>query len=77
MLKYRVVFIDRRFAFVHKRFTNSGGNDHLRTSRRSDDEIAYLKQKWGKWIAVEGAKTTIKLKVKVKRRQSGRGALQV
>ena len=69
LLKYRVVLIDRRFAFVHKRFTNRGGNDHMRSSARNQLEIERLQARWGQWLGVEEAKSTIKLKVKVKRRQ--------
>lgn len=73
LLKHRIVFIDRRFSFVHKRFTNSGGNDHVRSAQRSQAEIDRLKDRWGPWLGVEEAKTTIKIKVKVRRRQTGRG----
>lgn len=69
MFKYRVVCIDTRYSFVHKRFKNRGGNDHMRSSDRNALEIERLLARWGKWLNVERAKTTLKLKVKVKRRQ--------
>lgn len=69
MLKYRVVCIDTRYSFVHKRFKNRGGNDHVRSSERNAVEIERLLDRWGPWLAIEQAKTTVKLKVKVRRRQ--------
>ncbi len=69
LLKHRVVCIDTRFAFVHKRFKNRGGNDHMRSAERNQLEIERLKDRWGHWLGVEEAKTTVKLKVRVKRRQ--------
>ena len=69
ILKYRVVCIDTRFAFVHKRFKNKGGNDHVRSSDRNRLEIERLKDRWGKWLALTDAKTTLRLNCKVPRRQ--------
>lgn len=69
LLKYRVVAIDRRFAFVHRRFTNPGGNDHMRSSSRNELEIERLQARWGRWIGVQQVKTTTRLKVRVRRRQ--------
>lgn len=69
-LKYRCIFTDLRFAFVEQRFNNTGGNAHMRSAERNAHEMAYLKQKWGKWIRVVEGKGTVMIKVDVERRQN-------
>ena len=84
-LKHRCIFIDLRFAFVEQRFNNTGGNAHMRSEERNQRELAYLKQKWGKWLSIRPGKTTVRLIVNVGRRQNlvvaalmvGHGALFV
>lgn len=66
---FRTVFIDHRFSFVHRRFGGGGGNAHLRSQKRNEEELRYLQEKWGKWLSVQQTKTTTRLMVKVKRRQ--------
>jgi hypothetical protein len=71
-LHKRIIFIDRRFSFIHfQRFTHPGGNSHLRSSERSQADMDLLKQKWGKWVTFKEAKTTLRIVVNVKRRQQG------
>lgn len=68
--EYRCVYMDSRFAFVHQRFNNTGGNAHQRSGERNAAEIAYLQRKWGKWLRVRPAKGTTILDVRaVTRRQ--------
>ena len=69
MRKWRTVFIDQRFSFVHDRFEGRGGNAHMRSKKRNERELRYLQEKWGKWLRVQETKTTTRLVVKVKRRQ--------
>jgi hypothetical protein len=66
----RCIFIDLRFAFVEQRFNNTGGNAHMRSAARNQRELAYLQQKWGKWLSVRPGKTTVRLLVNVTRRQN-------
>jgi len=65
----RCIFSDLRFSFVEQRFNNTGGNAHMRSAERNQREIAYLQQKWGKWISIVEGKGTVMIKVHVKRRQ--------
>lgn len=69
-LRFRCIFADLRFAFVEQRFNNSGGNAHMRSEERNQRELAYLRQKWGKWLSVVAGKGTVMLKVHVNRRQN-------
>ena len=69
LLKYRCVFMDNRFAFVHQRFNNTGGNAHQRSAERNTYELAYLKQKWGKWLKIRQAKGTTILDVRAATRR--------
>lgn len=66
---YRCIFADLRFSFVEQRFNNTGGNAGMRSAERNQRELAYLRQKWGKWLTVVEGKGTVMLKVHVKRRQ--------
>lgn len=69
-LRFRCIFADLRFSFVEERFNNTGGNAHMRNAERNAREIAYLQQKWGRWISVVEGKHTVMIKVHVKRRQN-------
>ena len=69
-LKYRCIFADGRFAFVEQRFNNTGGNSHMRSEERNRRELAYLRQKWGKWLSIKPGKGVVRLVVNVKRRQN-------
>jgi len=69
MLHHRVVFVDQRFAFYGARFDNVGGNAHMRSKERNAYEMDYLKRKWGKWILFIQGKATVRIFVRVKRRQ--------
>lgn len=69
-LKYRCIFADLRFSFVEQRFNNTGGNAGMRSAERNARELAYLRQKWGKWLSVVEGKGTVMLKVHVNRRQN-------
>lgn len=68
-LKYRTIVCDRRFSFIHRpRFTYRGGNAATRSQDRNQQEIQYLQNKWGPWLSVKDAATTIRLVVNVERR---------
>lgn len=68
-LKHRVIVCDRRFGFIHRpRFTHRGGNAETRSGQRNKLEIAYLQKKWGQWLSVKNAATTVRLIVNVDRR---------
>jgi len=70
LLRQRIVFIDKRFSFVQKRFTNVGGNAHCRNSEQETRELARLKEKWGPWITFHESKQNTNPSVRVQRRQS-------
>ena len=67
----RITFIELRFSFMHRRFGVAGGNASNRSSRRNEEEIAYLQRKWGDHLKVADKKTTTRLSIHVPRRQSG------
>lgn len=67
LAKDRIVWVDDRYCFVHKRFTGKGGNNSSRSAARHEEEIEILKQKWGGCLRVENAKTQTLLKIAVKR----------
>lgn len=54
-------------AFIHTGFGGSGGNARQRSSERHEQEMAYLKRKWGPYLDVVQAKGTTRLVVKVSR----------
>lgn len=69
MLEKRVIVIDNRYSFIHhKRWSYPGGNAGSRSGKRNQTEIAYLQKKWGQWLTVKRAGTTIRIIVNVKRR---------
>jgi len=71
LLKHRVIFMDNRFAFVHARFNNAGGNSHMRTGERNRQELEYLKRKWGHWLKYSQGKEVLRLLIRsVVRRQN-------
>lgn len=67
LLHDRIVLVDGRFSFIHTRFAGGGGNAANRSAARHEREIAYLRRKWGQWLAVAQAKGTTRLVVKVQR----------
>lgn len=69
LLHKRLTFVELRFSFLHRRFGVTGGNAASRSSRRNEDEIAYLQRKWGSHLNVADKKTTTRLSLAVKRRQ--------
>jgi len=69
LLKYRVIFRDDRFAFVHKRFGGTGGNAVVRSDTQHQNEIRYLRAKWGAHLTLQPTKTAIRLVVHVPRTQ--------
>jgi hypothetical protein len=72
LLEQRIVFIDKRFSFVHhKMFGHRGGNAHMRGKERSELEMALLKERWGNWVSFVKGKSVIRIVVRVKRRQPG------
>lgn len=52
LLKHRIVCIDERYDFVHVRFAGSGSNAANRSAERTNQEIAKLQNRWGKYLTV-------------------------
>lgn len=67
LLHDRIVLVDGRYSFIHTRFAGGGGNASNRSSARHEQEIAYLRRKWGQCLAVAQAKGTTRLVVRVQR----------
>jgi hypothetical protein len=67
LLKDRILWVDNRYSFCHKRFEGKGGNNTNRTAQRHKKEIAELKTRWGGYIQEKKAQGVIRLQVKVKR----------
>ncbi len=63
----RFVMVDGRYSFIHTRFGGSGGNARQRSAERHEQEIKYLRRKWGPYLGVEQAKGTTRIIVRVKR----------
>ena len=68
LLRDRIVLVDGRYSFIHTRFAGGGGNAANRSSARHEQEIAYLKRKWGPYLDHVKAKGTTRLVLRVKRR---------
>ena len=69
LLEKRVIFVDHRFSFICKRFTNRGGSAGLRSAADYEAQIQKVRARWGKWVSYKKAKTTWRLGVRVSRRQ--------
>jgi hypothetical protein len=67
LLRYRIIYRDDRFAFVHRRFGGTGGNAVARSEAQHAKEIAYLRAKWGPHLHLTPTKTAIRLVVDVPR----------
>jgi len=67
LLRDRFVMVDGRYSFIHTRFGGSGGNAANRSSERHEQEIAYLRRKWGPYLDVVQAKGTTRIVVRVER----------
>lgn len=68
-LRRRVIVMDGRFSFIHrKRWSYPGGNSLSRSGKRNQAELAYLQRKWGEWITVQNSATTTRIVVNVERR---------
>jgi hypothetical protein len=63
----RFVLVDGRYSFIHTRFAGAGGNAKQRSAARHEQEIRYLKRKWGRFLDVVQAKGTTRLCVRVVR----------
>jgi hypothetical protein len=63
----RFVLVDGRYSCIHTRFAGSGGNARQRSAERHEQEIRYLKRKWGPYLDVAQAKGTTRLVVRVVR----------
>ncbi len=69
LLKNRIIWIDNRFSFVQKRFSNKGGNSVYRTMDSDKRELDYLKTKWGSYLKFPKSKTQQLVRVNIKRTQ--------
>lgn len=67
LVRDRFVLVDGRYSFIHTRFAGSGGNARQRSAERHEQEIRYLKRKWGPYLDVVQAKGTTRLVVRVAR----------
>jgi len=67
LLKKRILWVDSRYVFIHKRFVGQGGNNTLRTMERHRTEIDSLKVRWGKYLVEKKEKQAIRLVLKVRR----------
>lgn len=67
LLKDRIVWIENRYSFVHKRWIGSGGNASNRSEDRHNQEIKYLCNKWGSHLSVQMSKTTLRMNPRVSR----------
>jgi len=67
LLHKRIVWIENRFCFRQARDRNLGGNSLFRTGAKIEEEIAFLKHKWGGHFNVARKKTTIETSIKVPR----------
>jgi hypothetical protein len=63
----RFVLVDGRYSFIHTRFAGAGGNARQRSAERHEQEIRYLRRKWGPYLDVVQAKGTTRLVVRVVR----------
>jgi hypothetical protein len=67
LVQDRIVLVDGRYSFIHTRFAGAGGNARQRSAERHEQEIRYLKRKWGPYLDVVQAKGTTRLVVRVVR----------
>jgi hypothetical protein len=67
LVRDRFVLVDGRYSFIHTRFAGAGGNARQRSAQRHEQEIAYLRRKWGPYLDVVQAKGTTRLVVRVQR----------
>ena len=71
LLHDRIIYSDRRWYFdFGATWGNKGGNQAARRFDAEQDDTRLLKQKWGRYIRIEGRKsgTTRRLSIRVKRR---------
>lgn len=69
LMRFRMLWQDKRFAFAHDRWKQRGGNAVSRTRQAHDAEFDYLKGKWGAHLDVHWQKSTFVTKVHVVRKQ--------
>jgi hypothetical protein len=69
LLLDRIIYVDNRFGFMCERFSNSGGSAGIRDEKTYREQCDLVKKRWGQWISVKKAKTTIRIAVHVNRRQ--------
>lgn len=69
MLKKRIIFIDDRFSFVCKRFTNSGGSAGIRSQADYKAQLDRLQKRWGPLLSIKDLKGTARIALNVQRRQ--------
>jgi hypothetical protein len=67
LMRFRVVWQDARLSFVHDRSGVTGGNAVVRSKRREDRELKYLKEKWGRYLEYRQVQTTLRLMIHVQR----------
>lgn len=67
LLKNRIIYIDKRYAFKQLRDTNIGGNAKLRSADLKNEEIERLKRRWGKYFNYKRTNTGEKVNIRVER----------
>jgi hypothetical protein len=63
----RIVYVDARYYWIHKRFAGHGGNNTLRTITRHNQEIDLICNRWGRYLSVKQAKQATMLVLHVVR----------
>ena len=59
--RHKIIWMENRYSFVHRRFVGQGGNAVSRSKERNDHEIAYLQAKWKRHLQVRDTRTTTRL----------------
>lgn len=67
LLKDRIVWIENRYSFVHRRWVGQGGNAANRSESRHEAEIAYLQKKWGRHLSIQAKKHAVRLAIHIER----------
>ncbi len=71
LLKDRILYSDRRFCFLHKRFTMAGGNTFGRDYSADLAEIRLIQARWGRYVKVySGIRSALSLLPIVPRRKA-------
>ena len=70
LMKKRKIWVDQRFAFVHKRDNLAGGNALYRTEEAVRKEMKYLSVKWGSHVKIGRSRGKEKLLLNIQREET-------